>query len=217
MHFMKDVIEDSIPIWDRCTETPFVQEMKSGSLPPAKFKRYIIQDSIYLRYYARVYGKAIYRSATLKEIRFFSSILWVVTNTESIARLNYLKRFGITEEEMDLMNPLPENLSYVDFMLDIVEKGDIREILMAVLPCMLSYDYVFGKVAAEPETANSKYRDIIQDYANEQYSDSCVKWCAFADEKCSSLSAEDRERFKSIFRKGSLMELDFWEMVYREE
>lgn len=33
MSFMKETLERVTPIWDRCSETPFVQEVKSGTLP----------------------------------------------------------------------------------------------------------------------------------------------------------------------------------------
>jgi thiaminase/transcriptional activator TenA len=216
MQFMKETIKHSMPVWDECINTPFVQELKLGTLPPEKFKSYMIQDSIYLRHYARVYGKAMYHSTTLKDIQFFYSILSFVTNTESAVRLSYLKQYGITDDEVDFMKPLDENQSYIDFMLKIAEQGNVCEILMAVLPCMLSYSYIFRKIAAKPETANSRYWDFVQDYADEQYFRDCKTWCAFADEKCALLSAAEQEKLNFIFQKASRLELNFWNMAYRE-
>ena len=56
MAFMKDILTHNIPIWEECAATPFVQEVQTGKLPLEKFKRYMIQDSIYLKNYARIYG-----------------------------------------------------------------------------------------------------------------------------------------------------------------
>ena len=216
MQFMKETINDSVPIWNECVNTPFVQELKSGALPSNKFKLYMIQDSIYLRHYARVYGKAMYQSTALKDIQFFYSILSFVTDTESAVRLSYLKQYGITDDEVDLMKPLPENQNYIDFMLRIAEQGNVCEILMAVLPCMLSYSYIFRKIAAKSEMANSKYLDFIQDYADEQYFEDCKTWREFTDRKCAPLTAADQERLNTIFKKASLLELDFWKLAYGE-
>ena len=66
MAFMKDILTHNIPIWEECAATPFVQEVQTGKLPLEKFKRYMIQDSIYLKNYARIYGKAIFHAATLR-------------------------------------------------------------------------------------------------------------------------------------------------------
>lgn len=75
MAFMKDILTHNIPIWEECAATPFVQEVQTGKLPLEKFKRYMIQDSIYLKNYARIYGKAIFHAATLREIQLYYSVL----------------------------------------------------------------------------------------------------------------------------------------------
>ena len=75
MAFMKDILTHNIPIWEECAATPFVQEVQTGKLPLEKFKRYMIQDSIYLKNYARIYGKAIFHADTLREIQLYSGNL----------------------------------------------------------------------------------------------------------------------------------------------
>lgn len=90
MAFMKDILTHNIPIWEECAATPFVQEVQTGKLPLEKFKRYMIQDSIYLKNYARIYGKAIFHAATLREIQLYYSMLNFVNDTESEVRLDVL-------------------------------------------------------------------------------------------------------------------------------
>ncbi len=215
MSFMQEILKRNVSIWDNCTDTPFVREIQSGKLPFEKFKQYMIQDSIYLKNYARIYGKAIYHSTTLRDIQVYYSVLNFVTDTESAVRLNYLKQFGMTDDDIEFIVPLPENQDYIDFMLEVAEQGNICEILMAVLPCMLSYSYVFRKVAAAPESKQSRYWDFIQDYANDRYFEDCKAWCEFADTKCDHLPEESKKRLSEIFEKASILELHFWNMAYR--
>lgn len=215
MAFMKDILTHNIPIWEECAATPFVQEVQTGKLPLEKFKRYMIQDSIYLKNYARIYGKAIFHAATLREIQLYYSMLNFVNDTESEVRLDYLKQFCITDDDIELIAPLPENQNYIDFMISIAEQGDGCAILMAVLPCMLSYSYIFRKLASEPGSRASRYWDFIQDYADERYAESCKEWCAFAEQKCGPLSCERKSRLSGIFEKASYLEYDFWNMAYR--
>lgn len=92
MTFMEKIVEKNIPIWDACEATPFIREMKSGELSTEKFRRYIIQDSIYLKNYARVCGKAVYHSVSLKDIQTWYSMLSLVTEEESLVRLSYLEK-----------------------------------------------------------------------------------------------------------------------------
>jgi len=217
MSFMQKVLKQNIPIWEKCSATRFVRKLRIGTLPFDLFKEFMIQDSIYLKQYACVYGKAIYHATTLRDIQLYYSMLNFVTDTESTVRLNYLERFGMTDDDIERIAPLPETQKYVDFLFAVAERGDEREILMAVLPCMVSYSYIFRKVAARPESQKSRYWDFIQDYADNAYAENCGKWCAFADRKCNDASAARKEELAAIFEKASLLELDFWNMTYRRK
>lgn len=216
MAFMKEALNQALPIWNSCIETLFIQEIKNGILTMEKFKHYMVQDSIYLKHYARVYGKAIYNSTELKDIQLFYSILCFVTDTESAVRLSYLNKFGLSDSDIENMAPLQENQNYIDFLLDIAEDGKVCKILMAVLPCMLSYSYIFRKIAAEPETKKSKYWDFIEDYADDHYAEDCRLWIDYAEEKCAKLPKEEKEKLIAIFEKASFLELEFWKMAYEE-
>ncbi len=216
MTFMEGILRQNKPIWDKCIATKFVQDMKNGKLPIEDFKEYIVQDSIYLKNYARIYGKAIYHSSSLKDIQVYYSILSLVTKEESAVRLSYLKRFGLSDDDIEDMEPLPENQRYIDFLMEVAEGGKIPEIWMAVLPCMLSYSYIFRKIEKIPGTSRSKYYDFIQDYAEDMYFENCKSWCCFAEQKCRDLEAEEQERLGRIFERASMLELDFWRMAYRE-
>ena len=141
MSFMKEVLNHNIPIWDKCADTPFVREMQNGSLSLERFKNFMIQDSIYLKHYARAYGKANYHAETLKDIQLYYSALNFITLPESSIRLSYLKQFGITDDDIETISPLPENQNYINFLFEIAEHGDEHSILMSVLPCMLSYNH----------------------------------------------------------------------------
>ena len=217
MSFMGEILDRNIPIWDRCIATPFVQGIKSGNLDLESFKTYMIQDSIYLKHYARIYGKAIYHAATLKDIQFYHSVLAFVTDAESAVRLKYLNQFGITDADIKSVPPLPETRSYIDFLFLVAERGDSREILMALLPCMLSYSYIFRWIAAQPESRKSRYWDFIQDYADSQYARDCQNMCAYAEQKCMGLSAPKCAGLRRAFEQASLLELDFWNMACRRE
>ena len=216
MSFMQDVLSRNKIIWDECANTPFVREMQAGTLPFDCFKEYMIQDSIYLKHYARVYGKAIYHATTLRDIQLYYAMLNFVTDTESAVRLNYLSQFGMTDDDIERIAPLPENQNYIDFLLKIAERGDENEMIIAVLPCMLSYSYIFRKIADEPDTYKSQYWDFIQDYADDIYAENCREWCNFASRKCEKLSKLQKDSLSKIFEKASLLEFDFWNMAYRK-
>lgn len=215
MSFMKRVLEKNIPIWEECIATPFIQELKTGVLPMECFKEYMIQDSIYLKHYAKIYGKMIYHAESLREIQLYYSILSFVTETESAVRLRYLERFGMTDDDIEKIMPLPENQAYIDFLLETAKGGDGKEMLMAVLPCMMSYSYIFRRLASRPESRDSGYWDFIEDYGDDSYAEGCREWSDFADWKCMDSSEAEEAKLGSIFEKASLLELEFWKMPYQ--
>lgn len=214
MSFMEKIIERNIPIWDRCMETPFISELQKGILPFEKFREYIIQDSIYLKNYARIFGKAIYHASTLRDIQRYYAILSFATDKESVVRLRYLDEFGITDDMIEEIDPLSENRNYIDFMMKTAERGKECEILMSVLPCMLSYSYIFRRIVQKAESRGSRYWDFMEDYGDDLYYEECKSFCRFADKKCQGASKEEQNILAEIFEKASMLELDFWKMAY---
>lgn len=217
MSFMKEVINSSLDIWNSYLKHPFIRELALGILDEEKFKGYIIDDSIYLREYARIFAYSMYKSKRMEDIKFFYNILSVVNEGESSTRIYYLEKFGLTQDEIEEMEPRPENKAYIDFMRNIALNYDIPEILMAVLPCMLSYNYIANHVVKSfPEIKNNFYWRFIKDYITEQYSKGCIEWSKFAEEKCKQLDTTRKNRLIKIFRTSSEHELYFWDMSYRE-
>ena len=49
MSFLDTCIQDSLPIWRSCMETPFLRGVADGTLDEECFKGYIVDDSLYLR------------------------------------------------------------------------------------------------------------------------------------------------------------------------
>lgn len=215
MEFMKQTVSEALPIWDDCMQSSFVQELKEGTLSEMKFKKYMIQDSIYLKYYAKVFAKAMYHAETLADMQVFYSVLCCVTDSESVVRLNYLKSYHMTDADIEHIKPLAQNRRYIEFMMETAKKANINEMLMAVLPCMLSYSYIFAKIQKEI-SANNHYEDFISDYADKEYAKECENWTTFADEKCKDCTPCEQEKLKEIFKQASYLELDFWNMSYQE-
>lgn len=213
MSLIEYAIRDSLPVWDRCLKTPFIQGLLRGDLPHEAFRRYMVQDSIYLKHYARAYGKAIYHARTLREIQVYYDMLNFVTDRESAVRLSYLSRYGLTDDVVERMTPEPAARRYIRFLSEVAERGEGGEILMALLPCMLSYSYIFRVVAKDEGAKASRYWDFIEDYADTQYALRCRRWSAFAQERCRARDAREMARFLSTFRKASLLEWGFFRMA----
>ena len=82
MTFLEQCIQDSMPIWQDCLESEFVQGVAHGTLPEECFKGYIVDDSLYLREYSKVFAWGILHSHDMEEIRNYYSLLSFVNESE---------------------------------------------------------------------------------------------------------------------------------------
>ena len=219
MGFVGEMIENSMDLWEGYLSHPFLQGLVDGTLPEEKLRRYIVQDSLYLREYARVFALGLLKAERMRDMSFLSGLIAGTVQGEYATRDWYLRRFGMTEEDWESAPLLPENRAYVDYMLREAKAGGLPEVLAAVLPCMLSYCFIGRELKRRyPEqAAATPYRNLIEDYANEDYYHRCLEDAAYTDALCESLPPERKARLKEIFRTASVHEMKFWDMSWGTE
>ena len=199
--FVQQLVQESLPVWEQCLHSEFLERLADGTLDEACFKSYIVEDSLYLREYAKVFAWGMTKAKDMQTIRTYYSLLSFVNESEDAARLHYLKHFGLTDEGIQSLPLRPENRAYVDYM-------------MACLPCMLSYSWIFQKLLKEhPAVQDAPYGALVADYAGRDYEEACRDWAAFAEKTCEGLSPERLARCREIFHACSVYELDFWAMA----
>ena len=49
MRFTEKLLKESMPIWEKYLEHPFIKEIGEGTLDKNKFKEYLVQDYLYLK------------------------------------------------------------------------------------------------------------------------------------------------------------------------
>ena len=87
-------------IWPRYLRHPFVTQMADGTLPPEKFRYYMLQDYLYLRDYVKIFAAIIQKADDFEQIRFLSGELANTIDETFRTHRPYMERLGITEEEI---------------------------------------------------------------------------------------------------------------------
>lgn len=217
MTFLEECIQDSLPVWERFLNTPFVRGIGDGTLDEACFKGYIVDDSLYLREYTKVFAWGILHSHDMDEIRSYYSLLSFIRESEDRTRQYYLQRYHLTDRDIQPLPLREENQAYVDCMIDAAREGQgAAECMMACLPCMLSYGWIFGELIRRcPGVTNTPYWPFVRDYAGNQYERVCEQWADFTNAVCRDLEPQRKERCREIFYQCSVHELRFWEMSAR--
>ena len=213
--FVQQLVQESLPVWEKCLHSEFLTHLADGTLDEACFKGYIVEDSLYLREYAKVFAWGMTKAQTMETIRNYYSLLSFVNESEDVARLQYLKRYGLTDAGIQSLPLRPANRAYTDYMIDAARNGEGEaECIMACLPCMLSYGWIFQKMLdRSPAVRDTLYGPLVQDYAGPGYADACRAWAAYAEKVCTGLSPERAARCRAIFHDCSVHELHFWEMA----
>lgn len=214
MKFMDQIIQNSLPLWEEAANEPFLEEMGKGTLDRQQFLDYIVQDSIYLRDYLKAFAMAIFKSRSLKEMQVFYSVLGFVNDSENETRLKYLADNGMTDADVEQVEKKPACQAYTQFLIDIAQQEEIPEILMAVMPCMLGYYYVFDSVRKRfPAVMDSYFGPLVADYTSDLYKECCDVWTDFCNQVCQDLDQERKERLNQLFLMASKHELYFWQMA----
>lgn len=212
--FVDALVQESLPVWEQCLQSEFLQKMESGALDEACLKGYIVEDSLYLREYAKVFAWGMTKAKTMETIRNYYSLLAFVQENEDVTRLHYLEQFGLREADIQALPLRPENRAYVDCMVEAAKNGEGEaECIMACLPCMLSYYWLFDKmVKRSPAVLDTFCGPLVRDYSSDGYAEACRAWAAYAEKVCTGLTPERAARCKEIFHACSVHELHFWEM-----
>ena len=87
MNFVDRCIADSMPIWEKCLQSEFLTKMTEGTLDEKCFRVYIVDDSLYLRQYAKVFAWGIIGTEDPEAMRTFYSFLSFVNEGEGSTRL----------------------------------------------------------------------------------------------------------------------------------
>ena len=181
--FVQQLVQESLPVWEQCLHSEFLERLADGTLDEACFKGYIVEDSLYLREYAKVFAWGMTKAADMQTIRTYYSLLSFVNESEDVERLRCLRQFGLTDEGIQSLPLRPENRAYVDYMIDTAKNSEgAAECMMACLPCMLSYSWIFQKLLKEhPAVQDAPYGALVADYAGRDYEEACRDWAAFAE------------------------------------
>ncbi len=214
MTFFEEAVAVAMPLWRAAADEDFLTGMGEGTLDRQAFLDYIVQDSLYLRDYLKAYAMALFKSQTLRQMQVFYSVLGYVNDGENATRLRYLSEAGLTDDDVDTMEKKPACAAYTDFLLRVAREEDVPEIVMAVMPCMVGYRFVFEELLRRcPAVLEGPYAPLVRDYTAPEYAAACAEWTDFTNALCAPLPAERRAHLIDLFVQASAHELYFWQMA----
>ncbi|MGW8283527.1 MAG: thiaminase II [Gemmatimonadota bacterium] len=205
------------PIWDAQLEHPFVRGIGDGSLPPTIFERWVRQDYLYLKEFARVFAWAAAKADRLDAMSWYASVLDLTLNTEMGLHRAYAARFGIDTAALEAEEMWPTTRAYTDFLVRTAADGDMADLLSALLPCAWGYAWLGARLAERDRPADQRYAAWIEQYASAEFQDA-AEWLRQETERLAEgAGTERRARMVDLFLLSSRYEHRFWEMCWAGE
>ena len=202
-------------IWEDCLNHPFVTGIGDGTLAVEKFQYFMLQDYLYLFDYARVFALGVVKARDPELMRIFAANVDAILGGEMKIHKAYMKRLGISEEQVFAVKPALDNLSYTNYMLSIANNGGPMEIVAAILACSWSYAEIGQTLAAIPGAAEHPfYGEWIQGYASAEYHATNQALIQLMDELACEAAEEQVSYLTDIFVNCSRYELGFWDMAW---
>src|SRR6266481_5512778 len=202
-------------IWPAFTRHEFVLRLARGDLPEAAFRRYLVQDYLFLLHFARAWGLAIYKSDTLSEMRRAQRLVAATLDVEIGLHIDYCRGWGLSEAAMAAAPEAPATVAYTRYVLDRGVAGDRLDLEVALAPCIVGYAVIAAERIGDPATrlAGNRYREWLEMYAGSDYQGLAREAAAALDEQFARRGGEGR--FLSLaanFATAARLEADFWQM-----
>ncbi len=203
-------------IWPDYLNHPFVVQMADGSLPLEKFRYYMLQDYVYLRDYIKIFAACLEKTDDFQLVRFFSDNIAAVLDETERVHVPYMKRLGITNEEISAVEPHIDNCSYTHYMYTEAQTGNVLSGLTALLNCSWTYDYISENMVKKYPDAplHENYGQWFAGYISPEYKQTNTDLINMVDHLSADVSDKDAEKLIQIFKKCSEYEMHFWNMAY---
>ena len=203
------------PIWEECLKHPFVTGIGDGTLDIEKFRYYMLQDYLYLFEYARVFALGVVKARDPELMRTFAGNIGAILDGEMKIHRAYMKRLGISEEQIFAVKPALDNLSYTNYMLSVAGIGGPAEIVAAILACSWSYAEIGRALAAVPGAAEHPfYGEWIRGYSSNDYAATNQALIELMDSLAANAAEDQIESLTEVFVNCSRYELRFWDMAW---
>ena len=201
--------------WPAYTRHEFVLRLARGDLPEAAFRRYLVQDYLFLLHFARAWGLAVYKSETLDEMRRAQSLVAATLDVEIGLHIEYCRGWGLDEAAMAAEPEALETVAYTRFVLDRGLAGDRLDLEVALAPCIVGYAEIAAERLADPlaRLDANPYREWLDMYAGAEYQGLAQEAAAALDAQFAQRGGEGRfPALAASFAAAARLEAAFWQM-----
>jgi thiaminase/transcriptional activator TenA len=211
--FSDDAWNQTARLRDAIQRLPFNRELAAGTLAPERFRRYIVQDALYLGQFSRALAIAAAKAPDAATVEVCAHSAQTAVAVERVLHERYLAEFGIDPSTLAATEPAPDCLAYTSFLLATAHQEPWEVLVAALLPCFRVYWEVGCQIAKEAAWDNP-YRAWIDTYADPQFGEAVERIVAIADKAAEGATAAKRAKMLAAFVRATQYEWLFWDGAY---
>ena len=201
--------------WQEYCHHEFVERVGDGTLPIESFRHYLEQDYVFLIHFSRAWALAAYKSSNLRDMKWASEILHSTLNTEMQLHVEFSERFGVSQSTLESTPEYQENLAYTRYVLDKGQSGDLLDLYVALMPCVIGYAEIGVRLELDYSRTleENPYREWIEMYASEEYQELAIR--SISNLERISLERGGNARLDELietYRQATILEIGFWDM-----
>lgn len=207
--------------WHDYTHHAFVEGLRDGTLPRARFLHYLTQDYVFLVHFARAWSLAVVKAETLEEMKVCAGTVDALVNHEMALHVETCAAQGIDEATLFAATEAFENLAYTRYVMDAGLQGSFLDLMAALAPCCFGYGEI-GLRLAKSAAPDTPYRAWIETYADDGYQSVMASVGQMIDGAIARRIGPDPAqtqrwpRLQHRFTTATKLEVAFWGMGLRD-
>ena len=196
--------------WLEYTEHRFLSDLVSNKLPVENFKKYLVQDYIFLQQFLKILALSVYKSESFEEINRSVNFIKGI-DYEIKLHLSYCKKWKIPRRSLNNIKVEKANSDYTNHVLNVGKNGSNLDIFSCLSPCIIGYGEIGFKLSKIRNWKKSKYSSWIKMYSSKEYQQVAKDNIDYLDILFKKNKNKDMNKLERNFKKSTILERNFWE------
>ena len=215
MSFSAELWRSGATTYAEILRHPFLTELTDGTLAREAFRYFVIQDSHYLRAYARALALTGSRATTDAAVRMFADHAGQAIAVEQDLHVRLLGTLGLDPDEVQTTPAGPTTVAYSSYLLAVCGTGSYAEAVASVLPCYWVYRNA-GRELLARSSPDPTYATWIATYGSTEFDQVVEAVIAETDRLGDQIGTAERARCNAHFAMTTRYEWMFWDAAYRQ-
>ena len=196
--------------WSEYTDHKFLSDLVNNKLSDKNFKKYLVQDYVFLQQFLKILALSVYKSNSFDEIKRSISFIKGIDH-EIKLHISYCKKWRIPLGSLNNIQVEEANSAYTNHVLSVGKKGNNLDIFSCLSPCIVGYGEIGFKLSKIKNWKKSKYSSWIKMYSSNEYQQIAKDNINYLDILFRNSKNKNLAKLKKNFKKSTILERNFWE------